>query len=165
MYKIFTYTRLAKIIIYCSVKNNLYGVICIHQRNICFWKYTALIPIGYCSSCASNMPGFNPLSLSPSVVLRQSSRVVPIDMVIIIPCMFCQSRYISFSQAYTCHMFLLSCLHCSARFTYVDRITISTWNSIHYTPVMLNQPSETGGRIVFKVSEIHAGESEDDLRQ
>ena len=70
MYKIFTYTRLAKIIIYCSVKNNLYGVICIHQRNICFWKNSALIPIGYCSSCASNMPEFNPLSLVPSVVLR-----------------------------------------------------------------------------------------------
>ena len=40
----------------------------------------ALIPIGYCSSCASNMPVFNPLSLRPSVVLQHSSRVVPIDM-------------------------------------------------------------------------------------
>ena len=35
-------------------------------------------------------------------------------------------------SVYTCYMFLLSCLHCSARFTYVDRATISTWNSIHY---------------------------------
>ena len=30
---------------------------------------------------------------------------------------------------------------------------------------MLNQSSETGGRTVFKVSEIHAGESGDYLKQ
>ena len=73
----------------------------------------------------------------------------------------CPNRH---GDHYSMHV-RLEQIHCSARFTYVDRITISTWNSIHYTPVMLNQPSETGGRIVFKVSEIHAGESEDDLRQ
>ena len=31
--------------------------------------------------------------------------------------------------------------------------------------IMLNQSSETGGRTVFKVGEIHPGESGDDLRR